>query len=246
MDRLLYVSAVGLGNIEQAQTARANNLANVSTNGFRADLARVMASEVSGDGYQARVYAVNEDAGVDLSYGTQIQTERNLDVAINGDGLFAVGLPDGKEAYSRNGSFQIDSTGRLLTQQGFAVMGRGGPIALPPFESIVFGADGAITIRPQGQAPDALVQIDQLKLVNPTATQIQKDSTGLLIGVDGAAFEVDESVSVSSGFLESSNVNAMQELTEILSLARQFELEVRMMKTAETNDEAASQLLRIG
>ncbi len=246
MDRLVYISAVGLGNIEQAQAARANNLANVSTNGFRADLARVMTTEVQGDGYQGRAYGVNDGMGVDMSHGNMIETGRDLDLAVSGDGLFSVLMPDGSEGYSRNGALQIDSAGRLMNAQGLQVMGRGGPIALPPFESIVFGADGAITIRPQGQGPDALVQIDQLKLVNPDPQTLVKDSSGLLVDAAGETLVPADEVRVQAGFLESSNVNAMNELTEILSLARQFELEVRMMKTAESNDEAAAQLLRIG
>lgn len=246
MDRLVYISAVGLGNIEQAQTARANNLANASTNGFRADLARVMTSEVTGDGYRTRAYGVNDGMGVDMSQGTHIQTDRELDVAVGGNGLFSVLLPNGNEAYTRNGAFQVDSTGRLMSAEGMQVMGQGGPIALPPYETLVIGADGSITIRPQGQGPDALVQIDRLKLVNPPAETVTKDATGLLVNRTGDPFAPAEEVTVRSGFLESSNVNAMHELTEILSLARQFELEVKLMKTAETNDEAASQLLRIG
>lgn len=246
MDRLLYVSAVGLGNIEQAQAARANNLANVSTNGFRADLAHVMSSEVDGQGYRARVYGVNEAKGVDLSHGPAIETGRALDVSINGDGLFSVISPDGTEGYTRNGAFQVDAAGRLLTQQGHPVLGEGGPIALPPFETIVFGRDGTITVRPQGQGPDALVQVDQLKLVSEAPANLRKNGAGLLVTKDELPLNGDPDVLVTSGFLEGSNVNAINELTEILALARQFELEVRMMKVAEENDSAAAQLLRIG
>lgn len=246
MDRLLYVSSVGLSNIEQAQTARANNLANVSTNGFRADLARVTSQEVVNDGYRTRVYAVNEGAGVDMSGGTQIETGSSLDVAISGDGLFSVLGPDGTEAYTRNGAMQVDQFGQLLNANGFQVLGEGGPVVLPPFESIQFGTDGSITIRPEGQGSEALVQIDRLRLVNPAAAEVYKDEAGLLKNVAQTPFATDASVSVVSGFVESSNVNAVHELTEIISLARQFELEVKMMKVAESNDETSSQLLRIG
>lgn len=246
MDRLLYVSSVGLSNIEQAQTARANNLANVSTNGFRADLARVTSQEVVSDGFRTRVYAVNEGAGVDMRGGTQIETGSSLDVAISGDGLFSVLGPDGTEAYTRNGAMQVDQFGRLLNANGFQVLGEGGPVVLPPFESIQFGTDGSITIRPEGQGPEALVQIDRLRLVNPAAAEVYKDEAGLLKNVAQMPFATDSSVSVVSGFVESSNVNAVHELTEIISLARQFELEVKMMKVAESNDETSSQLLRIG
>ena len=246
MDRLLYVSAVGLANIERAQTARANNLANVSTTGFRADLARVSSSEVSGEGYRTRVYGVNEGAGVDFSRGVNVATDRNLDVAVNGDGLLAVLQADGTEAYTRNGRLQIDSLGQLTTANGMPVVGLDGPIVLPPFETVVIAKDGGITIRPQGQGPEALVQTAQLKLVNPPAGDVSKAATGLLVANNGLPFEAAENVEVEAGFLESSNVNAVNELTEILSLARQFELEVRMMKVAETTDEAATSLLRVG
>ena len=246
MDRLLYISTVGLSNIDQAQTARAHNLANVSTVGFRADLARVMATEVTGDSYRSRVYGVNESGGVDMSYGSQTDTGRDLDLAINGDGLLSVRLPDGQEGYTRNGALTLDPAGRLLSAEGFEVLGQGGPIALPPIESIVIGADGTLTVRPEGQGSESLVQIDQLKLVNPDAAELQKHPTGYLVLADGAAAAADPDVTVASGFLETSNVNAVNELTEILSLSRQYELEVRMMRVAEENDEAASQLLRIG
>ena len=246
MDRLLYVSTVGLSNIERAQAAHANNLANVSTNGFRADLARVMAEEVDGDVYRARVYGVNAGAGVDLSSGTQTETGRELDVAVNGAGFFEVLDGNGEAGYSRDGAFQVDQFNQLVNSRGQQVMGRGGPIVLPPYESLLVGADGAITVRPQGQGPEALVVIDHLKLVKPEAADVYKDGTGLLRNREGVPFDMDPSVQVNSGFLETSNVNAINELTEILSLARQFELEVKMMKVAETNDEAASQLLRIG
>lgn len=247
MDRSLYINSVGLANIERAQAARANNLANASTPGFRADLARVTAREVVGDNlYASRVYGVNEGAGVDFAQGAHVSTGRDLDVAIAGEGFFAVLDAEGQEAYSRDGRFEIDNIGRLLDSRGQQVMGRGGPVALPPYESVLIGADGAITIRPEGQGPEALVQVDQLKLVNPETHNLYKAANGNLYGRDFAVFGVAEGVQVNSGFVESSNVNAINELTEILSLARQFELEVRMMKVAETNDEASSQLLRIG
>ena len=246
MDRLLYISSVGLSNIERAQAARANNLANASTPGFRADLARITSTEVeSGDTYASRVYAVNQGAGVDLSAGSQTETGRDLDVAIDGEGFLTVLDSEGKEAYSRDGRLSVDSLGRLLNAQGAQLMGRGGPVALPPYESLLIGSDGAITIRPQGQGPEALVVVDHLKLVKPPSVEIHKAANGLLYGAQDV-YQVDESVAVNSGFIETSNVNAINELTEILSLSRQFELEVRLMKTAETNDEAASQLLRIG
>ncbi len=246
MDRMIYINAVGLRNIEQAQTAHANNLANVNTHGFRRDFASALATEVQGDGYRNRVYGVTAMPGVDMSQGTHVDTGRSLDVAINGAGLFALQLPDGGEVYSRHGGFVIDDAGRLLNEQGLAVMGRGGPIAIPPYESLTFGADGTITIRPQGQGAEALVQIDRLKLVDIPGGEAQKNVSGFIVAKVPENVALKDDAVVKSGFLETSNVNPVHEMTEILALARQFELEVKMLQTAQSNDEAAAQLLRIG
>ncbi len=196
--------------------------------------------------YATRVYGVNEGAGVDFAQGAQIATERSLDVAIAGSGFLSVLDAQGEEAYSRDGRLQIDSLGRMLDAKGQQLMGRGGPVAVPPYENILLGGDGSITIQPLGQGPEALVLVDHLKLVDPPTNSLHKAANGNIYGPNKAVYEVAPNVQINSGFIESSNVNAINELTEILSLARQFELEVRMMKVAETNDEAGSQLLRIG
>ncbi len=246
MDRLLYISTVGAANIERAQALHANNLANVSTTGFRADLARAESRWVEGDGHPARVYGVSEAERVDLSSGVKQATGRMLDIAVEGEGFIAVELPEGGEGFTRDGALRLDSLGRLYSSKGLPVLGEGGPIALPPFESIVIGGDGVITVQPEGQGPDTLVQVDRIKLVNPPADSIEKGAHGLMQRSDDLIEPPDANVKVVSGFLESSNVNAVNEMTEILSLARQFEIEVRMMQTAQQNDEAASQLLRVG
>jgi flagellar basal-body rod protein FlgF len=246
MDRLLYIATVGASHIERAQTVHAHNLANVSTTGFRADYAQAQSRWVEGDGMAARVYGITESPGTDHSEGVKRQTGRDLDVAVEGQGLFAVQLPDGSEGYTRAGNLQVDSVGRLVSRDGFPMMGEGGPIALPPFTQLYIGADGGVTVQPEGQGPEALVQVDRLKLVNPPAGEIQKDATGLFRHEQGAPLPPDPAVRVVSGFLEESNVNAVNELTEIMSLARQFEIEVRMMRTAESLDEAATRLVQIG
>ncbi|MDH3643139.1 MAG: flagellar basal body rod protein FlgF, partial [Gammaproteobacteria bacterium] len=201
---------------------------------------------VEGDGYPARIYGITETPGTDFSEGILQATGRALDIAVEGPGFLTVQLPDGSEAFTRAGDLQLDSAGRLLSRDGLPVLGDGGPIALPPFQSLVVGEDGSLTVRPQGQGPETLVQVERLKLVNPNVGDIVKDASGLFKRADGAPEPADANARVVSGFLESSNVNAVNELTEILSLARQFELEVRMMRTAQSNDETAAQLLQIG
>ena len=246
MDRLLYVSTIGASHVERAQAVHAHNLANVSTTGFRADYAQARSRWVEGDGMPARVYGITESPGTDHSEGVKRQTGRNLDVAVEGRGFLTVQLPDGSEAYTRAGDLRVDSVGRLLSREGFPVMGEGGPIALPPFTELFIGADGGVTVQPEGQGPEALVQVDRLKLVDPPHAEVGKDGTGLFRHQDALPLPPDPNVRVVSGFLEESNVNAVNELTEIMSLARQFEIEVRLMRTAESLDEAATSLVRIG
>jgi flagellar basal-body rod protein FlgF len=246
MDRLLYISTIGAAQIEQAQAVHSHNLANVSTNGFRAEFAQAQSRWVEGDGYPARVYGITQVPGSDFSEGIPQSTGRALDVAVQGPGFLSVQLPDGSEGFTRAGDLQLDSVGRLLSREGMPVLGDNGPIALPPYESLVIGGDGSLTVRPQGQGPETLAQVARLKLVNPNVEDLVKDATGFFKRSDGAPQAADPGVQVVSGFLESSNVNAVNELTEILSLARQFELEVRMMRTAQTNDESASQLVQVG
>ncbi len=246
MDRLLYVAMSGADQINRAQTLHANNLANVGTTGFRADLAQARAMQVMGEGYAGRVYAMTESPASNFQSGALMETGRNLDVAIKGDGFIAVEGFEGEEAFTRAGNLSVDSLGTLRTADGRAVVGDGGPIVLPPYEKILIGSDGTITVQAQGQGADALVQVARIKLVKPDSTNIAKDDDGLFRRPDGTQEFSDPDVQLVSGFLEGSNVNAVSEMTEILAMARQFELQVRMMQTAQENDESAAQLLRIG
>ena len=246
MDRLLYVAANSARHVEHAQAVHAHNLANVSTDGFRGRFAETLAEAVEGTGLPGRVYGVARGTGYDFSPGVVRETGRPLDLAIKGQGLFTVALPDGTEAYTRSGGFRVDAVGRLVNEEGFQVVGGSGPIVLPPFETLVIAEDGSISLRAAGQGPESIVQVDRLRLVNPEPGTIERTLPGLFTPVEEGLLPLDETVRVTSGALESSNVNAVTELTEILALARRFEVETRLMKSAEQNDEAATQLLRIG
>ena len=245
MDKLIYVAMTGAAHIDRAQTLHSNNLANVGTTGFRADLAQARSVQVYGDGFNGRVYALTEQPGSDFKQGALMQTGRDLDTAISGDGFFAVQGPGGKEGYSRGGDFVVDSTGALRDGAGRQVLGEGGPIPLPAFDALYVGADGTVTIQPEGQGPEALVQIDRLKLVKPDRGALSKGEDGLLHATSAAPLASSPEVTLVSGMLEGSNVNAVNEMTSILELARQFDLEVRLMKSAEQNDEAATRLLQV-
>ncbi|KAF1052609.1 MAG: Flagellar basal-body rod protein FlgF [Stenotrophomonas maltophilia] len=246
MDRMLYVAMSGASQNTLAMQAHANNLANISTNGFRRDFEQARAMPVFGDSFPARVFAMSERPATDFSAGALQETGRDLDVAAKGNAWIAVQAPDGKEAYVRTGSLEIDALGQLRTGDGLPVLGNGGPIAVPPEEKIDIGEDGSISIRAAGNSPNALAQVDRIKLVNPDPKQLEKGADGLVRMKAGApAPAADANASVQSGFLETSNVNAVEEMTSILALSRQFELHVKMMKSAEDNSAAMARVLQL-
>ncbi len=245
MDRMLYVAMTGAKQTLVAQAANAHNLANVSTSGFRADLAAFRAMPVFGPGQPTRVYAMAERPGVDLSAGVVSHTGRELDVAINGEGWIAVQGRDGREAYTRAGDLRVTPNGQLITGAGLPVLGNGGPIAIPQYEKLDIGADGTISIRATGQAAAALATVDRIKLVNPPIEELAKGEDGLMRRRDGREADADARVRLVSGSLEGSNVNAVDALVNMLTLQRQFEMQVKMMRTTEETDAAAAQVMRL-
>ena len=245
MDRMLYLSMAAAKNTMQAQTINSHNLANASTPGFRADLARFITMPVDGIGFQTRVYADQQPTDVNFQAGPVQQTGNPLDVAIEGEGFIGIILPDGSEGYTRAGNLRINSSGMLETGGGFPVLGNGGPIVIPPAQQIEIGTDGTISIRPVGQDERTLATVNRIKLVNPDVTSLQKSVDGQLRLKDGTVAPPDASVRVTSGVLESSNVNMVESLVEMIALARQFEANVKAIQTAKENDESAAQMLRI-
>ncbi len=244
MDKMLYLSMTGAKETMLAQTAHANNLANARTTGFKADFAQARAMAVLGDGHQSRVYAMTERPSTDFSPAALNQTGRDLDIAIKSEGWFAVQAADGTEAYTRAGELQITAEGDLVTGTGLPVLGGGGPIQLPPASSIAIGADGTVSVQAVGSPASELAVVDQIKLVNPDPQGLVKGADGLMRQVDGAVAPADISVEVAQGYVETSNVNAVSELTSMLDLARRFELNVKMMQTAEQNAEASARILQ--
>ena len=245
MDRLLYVAMTGAKQLMQAQALVSHNLANVSTTGFRADLARFEARPVEGPGYASRVNTVATGLGFDRSQGSLVQTGEVLDVAIDGDGWLAVQARDGSEAYSRSGSLKVNSVGLLETERGELVLGDNGPVAVPPYTQIAVAADGTISIVPQGQGPETMAQIGRLKLVNPEVARLTKRPDGLITIADDAEVEPDANVKLASGFIETSNVNVAATLVDMIEFQRQFDVAVRMMQTADENASRAADLASI-
>ena len=246
MDKMLYISMNASQQTMLAQATNSNNLANVNTTGFRADFDQFRSMPVYGDGLPTRVYAMSERPASDYQQGAVHSTGRELDISIQGEGFIAVVGKDGREGYTRAGDLRISSTGQLTTGTGLAVMGEGGPIAIPQAEKVEIGNDGTISIRPIGAAANALAQLDRIKLVKPEINQLQKDSDGLIRLKDGSEAPSDATVKVASGTLESSNVNAVGALVKMIALQRQYEMQVKMMATAQENSASSARLLQLG
>lgn len=243
MDKALYISMTGAKHNMLAQAVHANNLANVNTNGFRADFAQARSMAVyQGEGFPSRAYALSENPGTDFSQGPMIETGNDLDFAIEGWGMVAVQTADGGEAYTRSASLQISPQGQLLTGNGLPVLGEAGPIFIPPNSKVDIGADGTLTIT--GGLPMDQAQLDRLRLVKPDIQQLEKGEDGLFRQRNGEPAPLDGSVRLQAGFVEGSNVNSISEFTEVLSLSRQYELSIKMMKTVEGNSEASARLLQ--
>ncbi|MBM7072859.1 flagellar basal body rod protein FlgF [Shewanella sp. 202IG2-18] len=240
MDRMLYTAAAGATRTLEAQSIRANNLANAETTGFRADLERVEAKwlQPTGDSLPTRVLAQTQSADFSQQYGQVNTTGRTLDVALRGEGFLAVQTPVG-EAYTRNGAIEPDAEGRL-TINGFPVVGVDGPIVLPEFRELFVGNDGRISaLTGNNIFPE---EVGQLKLVNPEYAEMQKGLNGMMYTQVPAV--LSDEVTIDSGFLESSNVQAVNELIASMDLTRQFEVQVKLMKSAEQMAQAGNKLLR--
>ena len=248
MDRALFLAMSGAKQNMQAMQLRANNLANVSTTGFRADLAQARSMQAYGDGMPSRVFSMTERPGHNFQKGSVITTGRDLDVTIQDQGWISVLDNTGKEGLTRNGNMKVDVNGMLTTDNGNLVLGEtGAPITIPiPVSKIEVGTDGTISVVPQGAPADAIEIVDRIKLTSTNNQSLYKDVNGLFRSKDpNAAYEMDAGVKLLTGALEGSNVNAIGEMTNLIDLQRQFEMQVKMMSTAEEMDKASDSLLRM-
>lgn len=245
MDRLIYTAMTGAKHILEQQATTSHNLANATTTGFRAQLDSFRAVPILGDGMPTRAFVVDATVGTDFSTGALQNTGRELDVAIQGKGWLAVQKDDGSEAYTRHGSLKISENGVLQTQSGLSVMGDGGPITIPPEVSIAIAKDGTISTIPTGSKPNAVQVIGRLKMVNPAEDNLVRGDDGLFKTKDGAPADADAAVTVAGGMLEGSNVNVVEAMVSMINLARQFEMQMKLLTNAESNATKASQILTL-
>jgi flagellar basal-body rod protein FlgF len=233
----------GAKQIMQAQAVNNHNIANISTTGFRADAVSFVSRPIYGVGYPSRVNAVASDGGTDFSSGMLQPTGRDLDVAVTGKGYIAVRGADGTEAYTRAGDLRIGPNGEVTTASGLAILTESGPLVVTPATNVTIGSDGTVSVLPLGLEPFAIAQTDQIKLVNPNEKDLQKGEDGLLRLKSGAKAPADPNVTLTSGVLESSNVNAAQALINMIELQRLYEFQVKSMSSADQNAQTAEQLM---
>jgi flagellar basal-body rod protein FlgF len=245
MDRLIYTAMTGAKHVFMQQAGTANNLANASTVGFKAMEHRFRAVPVQGEGMPTRAFVVDASVADVLDEGPLLFTGRNLDVAVEGRGWISVQLPDGTEAYTRSGGLKVDVNGVLQNSSGFPVVGDGGPITVPPDNRIEIGPDGTVSVVPSFGTPNTANVIGRIKLVNPPEAELVRGADGLFRQRNGQPANIDPNVKVSSGTLEGSNVNVTDAMVNLISLSRQFEMQMKMIQTADTNAQRADQLLSL-
>lgn len=246
MDRLAYIAMSGAKQTLMAQATNANNLANVNTVGFKADLDAFKSLPVYGPTYASRVYAQDNRSGSDFKEGPLMTTGRALDIAVRGQGFIAVQAPDGSTAYTRRGDLHLTANGQLLTGQGDPVLGNNGPIAIPPAKKVDILADGSISIIPIDGTTNAPATVDRIRLVKPPERDLEKRSDGRFGLKAGVAPPVpDATVQVASGVLEGSNVNPVDAMVKMIEYQRMFETQTKMIKTADQDGSAADKLLRL-
>jgi flagellar basal-body rod protein FlgF len=238
MDRMIYLSMAAAKATMHRQEVVSHNLANVSTNGFRAELAAFRAVPVRGDGASSRVYALESTVGYSNAPGTVQTTGRPLDVAVKGNSWLAVQALDGTEAYTRAGALEVNAEGVLTDLQGRPVVGDGGPLTIPANAEVEVASDGTVSAKVGRERPQPL---GRLKLVTPEAA-LQRGTDGLFRAAEGD-LAADPAARVQSGALEGSNVNAVESMVAMIAAARQFEQQMKALQTAEQKEQSATKLL---
>jgi flagellar basal-body rod protein FlgF len=246
MDRMIYTAMTGAKHILEQQATTAHNLANVTSTGFKAQIDSFRAVPVISEGLATRAFVVDSTVGADFNSGTLQQTGRDLDVAVHGDGWLVVQRADGSEGYTRNGALKVSENGVLQTSNGLTVMGDGGPISIPPDITVSIGKDGTVSSINNGTLPGPSNELGRLKLVNPPEANLKRADDGLFVTKNGIPAEADANVVVVGGALESSNVNVVDAMVSMISLGRQFEMQMKLLQNAENNANKASQLLSMG
>jgi flagellar basal-body rod protein FlgF len=247
MDPVLYSAVDGGTNDLVRQDIIANNLANINTPGFKTDLYQAQTLYLTDENgmvqNNSQSFIVEMPSTVDTTPGEIVTTGRPLDVAVGGNGYLAIQGPDG-EVYTRGGSFHLDAEGQLLTPSGMPVIGEGGPISIPPARKIEIGSDGTISVVPLEGDSKTLAVIDRFKTVSLNRSQFTRTADGSLRLNQGGIAEQDTTIQVISGALEGSNVNAVEQMVQMISANRDFDAQMKIIATVETDADKLAQVLQ--
>ncbi|HUN69904.1 MAG TPA: flagellar basal body rod protein FlgF [Burkholderiales bacterium] len=243
MDKLVYTAMSGAKYLLARQDTAAQNLAHVSTNGYRAQVDAMRSSPLPGDGASTRVLATDVTIGTNFAPGPVQRTGNPLDVAVSGRGWIAVQALDGSEAYTRFGALEVSVDGALQTKTGLAVLSDGGgPINVPTDASVSIAEDGTVSGMSTTGKPTAST-LGRIKLANPEDTELVRGADGLFRTRDGEPAAADAAVRLQPQALEGSNVNAVEAMVTMITVARQFEMQMKMITAADENARQADKLL---
>lgn len=247
MDRLIYTAMTGASQTLGRQAAVAHNLANVTTTGYKAEEHRLRAVQVQTHNdpraLPTRAFVVDASTHTDYSQGAVVYTGRMMDLTVQSKGWIALAMPDGSEAYTRAGGLEVSVNGILQTRNGIPVQGDGGPITIPPDSKVHIADDGTVSVVPETGAQNTVNAIGRIKLVNPPEADLLRGGDGLFRLRGGEVAPAEPNVRLSPGYQEGSNVNPVTEMVTMISLARQFEMQIKMLQNADENDKSATQIL---
>lgn len=245
MDRLIYTAMTGASQVLEQQATVAQNLANVNTTGFRASMDTFRAVPLVGEGLPTRTFVADATVGTDFSQAAIQHTGNPLDVAVRGPGWIAVQGADGKEAYTRNGSLQLSPNGLLQTHSGLNVLSGSGPITVPPDTEVTIAKDGTISTVPSGANASSVVTVGRLKLVNPPTAQLERGGDGLFRMKNGTVAPADARAEVVPNSLEGSNADPIKAMVDMISLARKFDMQMKMLQSADSNAQQATGIITL-
>ncbi len=245
MDRLIYTAFTAMDAAMNQQRAVANNLANVSTPGFKAEEFAITPATLKGDGHEVRAMAQGAVRGANMDAGRVSPTGRSMDIAVRGEALIALQTPDGGEVYSRRGDLRVTDTGVLQNGDGLSVMGEGGPITIPAGGRISFGGDGRIFVSDPNAADAPAQEVGRIKLASPQGSAIVKGLDNLLRVPGGGVLPGDPTAQIDSGMLESSNVDTAQTLVQMIEAQRSYEQRAKIISKASELDTAGARLMSL-
>ena len=248
MDKLIYTALSGQSAIDQRMQQISNEVANVSTVGFKRSFAAAMQTiRYDGAGFDTRFVAVpNPSNSVDMKPGTVNMTGRNLDISLDGSQLLGVLAADGSVAYTRRGDLSIARDGTLHTGAGDQVLSdAGGRITLPALGSFKIGADGSVLVSPQGDQTSTFVPLARLQIVQPADGKVVLREDGLFKSADGQPFPASTSPRLTAGGLEGSNASVFAALIDMVSLSRRYEMQIKVLKQADELAQRTQQLSKL-